>query len=137
MKTLWRRPAFQKIAGYSFAVLVKTASISQTFNQNFAHVSVWSYLKTSLRLYLDHFLLYAPFYGLKKDFIIQNIQSAYVYFFKANNRNIREKCERCSKLTIKAHQSKVKVVDLVPDFVLVSLLLTLNIFHTFLQCFFC
>ena len=39
------------------------------------------------------------------------------YMLKVNNRNTRAKCEKCSKLTIK-----------VP--VLVSLLLTLNIFHT-------
>ena len=37
------------------------------------------------------------------------------YMFKVNNRNTRRRCKICSKLTIKA---------------LVSLLLTLNIFHT-------
>ena len=38
------------------------------------------------------------------------------YMFKVNNRNTRTRCEICSRLTIKTH--------------LVSLLLTLNIFHT-------
>ena len=42
-----------------------------------------------------------------------------IYMFKVNNRNIRTSCEICSELTIKA----IGVV-------LVSLLLTLNIFHT-------
>ena len=39
------------------------------------------------------------------------------YMFKVNNRNTRTRCEICSRLTINTH--------------LVSLLLTLNIFHTF------
>ena len=42
------------------------------------------------------------------------------YLVKVNNRNTRTRCEICSKLTIK--------IDQIP--VLVSLLLTLNIFHT-------
>ena len=50
-----------------------------------------------------------------------------IYLLKVNNRNIRTRCEICSKLTIKA---TVNVV-------LVSLLLTLNIFHTLLYCFYC
>ena len=40
------------------------------------------------------------------------------YMFKVNNRKTKTRCEICSKLTI-----KIKIV-------LVSLLLTLNIFHT-------
>ena len=55
---------------------------------------------------------------------------ANIYSFKFNNRSIRKRCEICSKLTIK-HQNNVN------DAVLVFLLLTLNIFHTFLYCFFC
>ena len=43
------------------------------------------------------------------------------YMYKVNNRNIRTRCEICSKLAIKR----------------LSLLLTLNIFHTFFWCFFC
>ena len=38
------------------------------------------------------------------------------YMFKVNSRNTRTRCEICSKLTIKT--------------IIVSLLLTLNIFHT-------
>ena len=49
--------------------------------------------------------------------------------FKANNRNTRKSCEICSKLTIE-HQNDVI------DVVLVFLLLTLTIFHSFFQCFF-
>ena len=47
-----------------------------------------------------------------------------IYLFKVNNRNTREKCEICSKLT-KKHQTDVI------DAVLVFFLLTLNIFHAF------
>ena len=42
--------------------------------------------------------------------------------FKVENRNTRTSCKICSKL---------------PGVVLVSLLLTLNIFHTLFQCFYC
>ena len=42
-----------------------------------------------------------------------------IYLLKVNNRNTRTRCEICSKLTIKK-----------PERCLVSLLLTLNIFHT-------
>ena len=48
-----------------------------------------------------------------------NANPAGNYMFKVNNRNTGTRCEICSKLTIKI---KVKVN--------VSLLLTLNIFHT-------
>ena len=47
------------------------------------------------------------------------------YLFKVNNRNTRKRCEIYSKL-IKEHQNDVT------DAVLVFVLLTLNIFHTFL-----
>ena len=43
-----------------------------------------------------------------------------IYLLKVNNRNTRTRCEICSELTIK---DTIGVV-------LVSLLLTLNIFHT-------
>ena len=45
--------------------------------------------------------------------------------------NNRKRCEICSNLTIKTHQNDVI------DIVLVSLLLTLNIFHNFFYCFYC
>ena len=47
-----------------------------------------------------------------------------IYQLKVINRNIRKRCEICSKLTIKI-QSDVN------DVVFVSLLLTFNIFHAF------
>ena len=43
---------------------------------------------------------------------------ANIYFFKVNSENTRKRCEICSKLSIK------------PQDDVVSLLLTLNIFHT-------
>ena len=43
--------------------------------------------------------------------------------FKVNNRKNRKRCEICSKLTIKTPEDTIGVV-------LVSLLLTLNLFHT-------
>ena len=46
-----------------------------------------------------------------------------IYMFKVSNRNNETRCEICSKLTIR-HQYGTIVV------VLVSLLLTLNIFYT-------
>ena len=49
--------------------------------------------------------------------------SAGNYMFKVNNRKSRTKCEICAKLTIKTHQNDASGV------VLVSLLLTLNIFY--------
>ena len=49
---------------------------------------------------------------------------ANMYLFKVNNRNTRTRCEICSKLTWH-HQNDVK------DLVVESLLLTLNLFHTF------
>ena len=66
------------------------------------------------------------------------------YMFKVNSRNTKTRCEICSKLTIKTaerrhlypHQKKIhqKTLRMFSDgrdgVVLVSLLLTLNIFHT-------
>ena len=46
-----------------------------------------------------------------------------VYLLKVNNRNTSKRCKTCSKLTIKI------------GVVLVSLLLTLNLFDTLFQCF--
>ena len=48
------------------------------------------------------------------------------YMFKVNNRNSRTRSEICSKLTM-----------MTPGVVLVSLLLTLNIFYTLFWCFYC
>ena len=56
------------------------------------------------------------------------------YMFKVNNKNTRSRCEICSKLTIKTPERRHE--NDVNGFVLVFLLLTLNIFHTLLQCFY-
>ena len=52
------------------------------------------------------------------------------YIFKVNNRNIRTRCEICSKLTIKAPEKFI-------DVGLVSLLLTWHMFHPLFECFYC
>ena len=92
-------------------------------------------------IYLDELLkfpkqVYSPVKrNLKRihhDFLIRFLNSKTwigpfsenIYLFKVNNRNTRKRCETCSQLTIK-HQNDVF------DVVLVFLLLTLNIFHTF------
>ena len=54
----------------------------------------------------------------RKWFESGNERTDGIYLFKVNNRNTRTRCEICSKLTIK------------PGVFMVSLLLTLNIFHT-------
>ena len=46
-----------------------------------------------------------------------------IYLLKTNNKNIKIRCEICSKLTIR-HKNNANGV------ILVSLLLTMNIFHT-------
>ena len=46
-----------------------------------------------------------------------------IYLLKVNNRNTITRCEICSKLIIKTPEQRQCVI-------LVSLLLTLNIFHT-------
>ena len=67
---------------------------------------------------------------------MRNVDTTYItipagnYMFKISNRNTGKKCEICSKLTIKIPAHAIGVV-------LVSLLLTLNIFHTFFYCFYC
>ena len=48
------------------------------------------------------------------------------YLFRVNYRNTRKRKDICSKLTMKT-----------PKRPLMSLLLTLNIFETFFQCFYC
>ena len=52
-----------------------------------------------------------------------------LYLFKLNNRNGIKRCEICSEPTIKTLEDII-------DVILVSLLLILNILHTFLCCFY-
>ena len=53
-----------------------------------------------------------------------------IHLFKVNNRNNSAMCKICLKLTIKAPNDVI-------DFIVVSLLLTLNIFHKLFWCFYC
>ena len=62
------------------------------------------------------------------DNIIQRL-SKYLRF-KVKKRNTRKSCVICSKLTIKTSNN-------VTDVVLVSLLVTLNLFNSFFWCFYC
>ena len=59
-----------------------------------------------------------------------SIFPAGIYLLKVNNRKTRKRCDLCSKLTIKTPEDAIGIV-------LVSLLLTLNIFHTLFWCFYC
>ena len=53
-----------------------------------------------------------------------------IHLFKVNNGSTKTMCENSSKLTIKRHQSNIT------DIGLMYLLITLNIFHQSLWCFF-
>ena len=66
-------------------------------------------------------LEYTKSVNLNRCFIIF---PASIYLFKVNNRNTRKRCEMCSKLTR-------KTLEYVSDIVVMFLLLTLYIFHTF------
>ena len=57
--------------------------------------------------------------------------SAGIYLLKVNNKNTKKRCEICSNLTIKTPERRQC------DVALVSLLLTLNIFHILFYCFYC
>ena len=58
----------------------------------------------------------------------ENRNPANIHLFKFSNRNSRERCEICSKLTIKTPEERHSRRPGV-------LLLTLNIFYTFFWCF--
>ena len=57
-----------------------------------------------------------------------------IYLLKVNNRNIRTKCEICSKLTIKIPERRKSDLN---NVALVSLLRTLNRFYTLVWHFYC
>ena len=63
-------------------------------------------------------------------FITKKLIPDGINLLKVNNRTTRTSCEICSKLTIKIPEKNGA-----NGVVLVSLLLTLNIFHSLLQCF--
>ena len=69
------------------------------------------------------------YYLMSSLFFITNIPDG-IYLLKVNNRTTRTSCEICSKLTIKIPEKNGA-----NGVVLVSLLLTLNIFHSLVQCF--
>ena len=68
--------------------------------------------------------------NIQSDTFIVNFEQIWYnpagsYMFKVNNRNTRTRCEVCSKLTIKTPERRHWCLYC----------LTLNIFHTLLQCF--
>ena len=65
----------------------------------------------------------------KSKTLIQGLYPVNIYLFKVISQDIRKWCEICSELTIKTPERCKNVV-------LVPLLLTLNIFHTFFKCFY-
>ena len=78
-------------------------------------------IKISLEFDQFHVTSLVPYPGIISSFF--NSYTANIYLFKVINRNTR-RCKICSKLTI-------KILDVTDVVVLVSLLQTLNIFHTF------
>ena len=68
----------------------------------------------------------------KLDIFVSKIFLAAIYLLKVRNKNTRTRCEICSKLTIKISERRLAI-----GVVLVSILLTLNIFHTLFCCFYC
>ena len=70
--------------------------------------------------------IYKVYLRIVWNTVFSRVSPASIYFFKINNRYTRKWREICSKLTI-----------IKPDDVLMFLLLTLNILHTFFQCFYC
>ena len=90
--------------------------------------NAWRNYWTAPVLYLNKFTFL---------FILFN-SAAGNYMFKVYNRNIRTRCEICSKLIIKAsEQCHWSFLVSLFGVVLVSLLLNLNMFHTLLLCFYC
>ena len=61
------------------------------------------------------------------------IENKFKLYNKVNIRNIRKRCETCSKLIIQTQERQTMTDN---DVVLVSLLLTLNMFHTCFLCFY-
>ena len=66
-------------------------------------------------------------HGWSLHFCMQLEYQVGIYMFKVNNRNTRARCAICSELTIKTPERRHLAWDQV---VMVSLLLTLNVFNT-------
>ena len=70
----------------------------------------------------------------RRPFDVKNSNPVGNYMFKVSNGNIRTRCEICLKLTIKIPE---RCQWCWCHWMPLSLLLTLNIFHTLLKCFYC
>ena len=83
------------------------------------------------RLHLRRFwtcfvkMIFENIVSVEIDAAIPEHALANIYLFKVNNRHFRKRCETCSKLTIKTPEWRQWRL-------MMFLLLTLNIFHTFL-----
>ena len=75
----------------------------------------------------------------EKHFNWQTVNLTFLSFFqyKARISAFFLSCEKCSKLTIKKPEYVTLTIKLKIKTLLTSLLLTLNIFHFLLQCFYC
>ena len=56
--------------------------------------------------FFTKFPSYVSIFSCETMFLLANM-----YLFKVTNRNIRERCKICSRLTIKTHFSSTSIVD--------------------------
>ena len=76
-------------------------------------------------------------------YIMEKVETHGIYLFKTNNGNNKTMYEIRSKLIIDTRKTPLPIPYVFrgcrkrPDVVLVSLLLTVNRFHTVLWCFYC
>ena len=82
------------------------------------------------KLWIDFYTSSDIFRGFSGHIVSCKTIPPNIYWLKVSNRNNKNRREICSWLTI-------KIPIGVEDVVLVSLLLTLNIFHTVFLCFYC
>ena len=125
------RTPFPKNTSGGLLLHLLIVPLESTFYSYYAFLSwVWNsshfLLPTLLKLFIPHFSWNL---GRTCTWRIRTLH-ANIYLLKVNNRNSRKRREICSKLTIKTPERR-------HDVVLVFLLLTLNIFHTFFYCSYC
>ena len=121
--------------------IFKQLGLIHLFDKSSSIISKSRYLdiKTQSQLFLSKYLDEEPLpkknlfrvNSLESLRIFPSITPAGIYLFKVNNRNARKcqnKVRNMFKLTIKTPERR--------QFVLVSLLLILNIFHILFQCFY-
>ena len=112
----WRNALFQRIAGFKHVFFGVIGFDGRVYVSNCKHCNdLQSHCKWGLSYQLNLFEVW------HHQSLITHATSNYM--FKVNNRNTRTRCEICTKLT---NMFKMNA----PGVVLVSLLLTLNIFHT-------